>query len=128
MRVRLRLNYFAAPLVAAAAFALAFALMVQPSRAVTAGPSCGEQLVKNDKGIQIKILFANNGAVQRYLVVDSQENMEDVNDLTLDLEKHFGPAAINAPPLRIVSFKPGSGGMQIPDKAIDSCGRKLSFQ
>ena len=85
-------------------------------------------MVKNEKGIQIKVLFAKNGAVQRYAVIDNQENMEDVNDLIKSLEDHFGPPAVNAPPLRIVSFKPGSGGMQIPDKAIDSCGRTLSFQ
>jgi hypothetical protein len=96
--------------------------------AVTPGPSCGEQLVKNDKGIQIKVLFAKNGAVQRYLVVDSQENQEGVNDLLIALERQFGPASINAPALHITSFKPGSGGMQIPDKAVDSCGRTLSFQ
>lgn len=84
--------------------------------------------MKNEKGIQIKILFAKNGAVQRYAVLDNQENMEDVNDLVKSLEDHFGPAAIDAPPLRIVSFRPGSGGMQIPDKAVDSCGRTLSFQ
>jgi hypothetical protein len=104
------------------------AFLASPSRAATAGPSCGEQLVKNDKGISIKILFAKNGAVQRYLVVDSQENMEEVNDLRLSLEQKYGPAGVNAPPLRIVSFKPGSGGMQVPDKAVDSCGRTLSFQ
>jgi len=96
--------------------------------AVTPGPSCGEQTVKNEKGIEIKVLFAKNGAVQRYFVVNNQENTEDTNDLVKSLEDHFGPEAVNAPPLRIISFKPGSGGMSIPDKAIDSCGRTLSFQ
>ncbi len=97
-------------------------------RADNAGPSCGEQTVKSDSGVQVNILFAKNGAVQRYLVINSQENMESVNDLIKKLEMHFGPAGINAPPLHIVSFKPGGGGMQIPDKAVDSCGRTLSFQ
>jgi hypothetical protein len=124
VRVRLRTGLFVAPL----ALAIAFAFVGTPSRAATAGPSCGEQLEKNGKGISIKILFAKNGAVQQYVVVNSQENVEDANDMRKDLELHFGPAGINAPPLRIVSFKPGSGGMQIPDKAIDSCGRTLSFQ
>lgn len=124
MRVRLGTGLFVAPL----ALAIAFAFAGMPSRASTAGPSCGEQLEKNDKGIQIKILFAKNGAVQQYQVVNSQENVEDTNDMRKELELHFGPAGIDAPPLRIVSFKPGSGGMQIPDKAIDSCGRTLSFQ
>jgi hypothetical protein len=35
---------------------------------------------------------------------------------------------MDAPPVRIVSFKAGkSGGMMLPDKAIDSCGRTFSF-
>ncbi len=75
----------------------------------------------------MRILFAKNGAVQRYEVVNSNENEEAVNDFRIDLEREYGPAGINAPPLHIVSFKPGSGGMMMPDKAIDSCGRKLSF-
>ena len=128
MRVRLRLGYFAAPLVGVLALLCALAFTMTPSTADTAGPSCGEQLVKNEKGIQIKILFAKNGAVQRYVIVESQENVEDANGLELELEKHWGPPAVNAPPMHIVSFKPGSGGMSIPDKAIDSCGRTLSFQ
>jgi hypothetical protein len=101
-----------------------------PSLAVTAGPSCGERTEKNDKGIVFRILFAKNGAVQRYEVVNSQENEEGVNDMRQDLEKVYGPAGINAPPLHISSFKPapGGGGMMVPDKAIDSCGRTLSFQ
>ena len=100
------------------------------SRAVTVvGPSCGQRLVTNDKGVQIRILFAKNGMVQRYVVVKSLNNMEAVNGMRLDLEKHFGPEGVNAPPLQIVSFKPGkSGGMMIPDKAVDSCGRTQSFQ
>lgn len=124
MRVRLVTRLFAAPLCLAAAFAFT----TRPSLAVTSGPSCGEQTVKNDKGISIKVLFAKNGTVQRYLVLDSEENQEETNDFRIQLENRFGPAAVNAPPLRIVSFKPGSGGMQIPDKAVDSCGRTLSFQ
>jgi hypothetical protein len=98
------------------------------AQAVTAGPSCGERLEKSDKGIAIKVLFAKNGAVQRYELIDGQENMEAANDFTIDLEKQWGPAASNAPPLHVVSFKPGEGGMMIPDKAVDSCGRTLSFQ
>ena len=85
-------------------------------------------MVKNDKGIAVKILFAKNGAVQRYVVVNSEENMEELNDFRISLEARYGPAGVNAPPLRIVSFKPGGNGMQIPDKAIDSCGRTQSFQ
>jgi hypothetical protein len=114
---------------AAGAFVVLFGLFALPSGAVTPGPSCGERLVTNDKGVQIKILFAKNGAVQRYVVVTSQDDMEAVNDMHIDLAHQFGPEAINAPPLRIVSFKPGaSGGMMVPDKAVDSCGRTQSFQ
>jgi hypothetical protein len=124
VRVRLRTGL----VVVALALAIVFAFAGRPLRAATPGPACGEQLVKSDKGIQIKVLFARNGAVQRYLVLTTHKNVEDATDLRLDLEKHFGPAGIDAPPLQIVSFRPGSGGLQIPDKAIDSCGRKLSFQ
>lgn len=100
-----------------------------PARALTAGPSCGEHLYTNDLGIQIRVLWAKNGAIQRFDIVDSKENPEEVNDMEKDLEKVYGPEGTNAPPLKIVSFKPGgSGGMMVPDKAVDSCGRTLSFQ
>jgi hypothetical protein len=101
-----------------------------PSVAASAGPSCGEHTQKSDSGIVIKILFAKNGAVQRYEIVDAQENTEQANDEILKLEKIYGEAGVDAPPLHIVSFKPapGGGGMMVPDKAIDSCGRTLSFQ
>lgn len=92
------------------------------------GPSCGEKLFTNPDGLQIRVLWAKNGAVQQYVIVDDHENPENANDMKLDLEKAYGPEGVDAPPLRIVSFKPGgSGGMMIPDKAIDSCGRTLSF-
>ncbi len=106
-----------------------FGLLMLPARAATAGPACGEHLYTNDQGIQIRVLWAKNGAVQRFEIVDAKENPESVNDMEKDLEKVYGPEGSNAPPLRIVSFKPGSnGGMMVPDKAIDSCGRTLSFQ
>ncbi|HEX8806438.1 MAG TPA: hypothetical protein VF741_05795 [Candidatus Aquilonibacter sp.] len=100
-----------------------------PARALTSGPSCGDHLYTNTQGIQIRVLWAKNGAVQRFIIVDSKENPEGVNDMEQDLEKVYGPEGTNAPPLRIVSFKPGAeGGMMVPDKAVDSCGRTLSFQ
>lgn len=103
-------------------------LLAPPARAATAGPSCGDHLYKNDQGIQIRILWAKNGAVQRFEIVDAKENPEEVNDMEKDLEKVYGPEGTNAPPLRIVSFKPGTnGGMMVPDKAVDSCGRTVSF-
>jgi len=105
------------------------AVFALPARALTAGPSCGEHLYTNDQGIQIRVLWAKNGAVQRFEIVDAKENPEEVNDMEKDLEKVYGPEGSNAPPLRIVSFKPGTnGGMMVPDKAVDSCGRTLSFQ
>jgi hypothetical protein len=103
-------------------------LLALPARAVTAGPSCGEHLFNNGQGIQIRVLWAKNGAVQKFEIVDSKENPEEVNDMEKDLERVYGPEGTGAPPLRIVSFKPGSGGMMVPDKAVDSCGRTLSFQ
>jgi len=107
-------------------------LLALPARAATAtatGPSCGEHLYTNDQGIQIRVLWAKNGAVQKFEIVDSKENPEEVNDMEKDLERTYGPEGTNAPPLRIVSFKPGGGGgMMIPDKAVDSCGRTISFQ
>jgi hypothetical protein len=124
VRVRLVTRFFAVPLALAALFALA----ARPSLALVQGPSCGEQTVQNNKGVTIKILFAKNGAVQRYLVIHSRKNVEAADDFVLALTQKYGEAGIAAPPLHIISFKPGSGGMQIPDKAIDSCGRKVSFQ
>ena len=100
-----------------------------PLSAGAPGPSCADVLVKGDKGISVRVLFAKNGAVQRYIVVENDtHNQEDANDAILDLQKRFGPEGSSAPPLRVVSFKQGDGGMMIPDKAIDSCGRTLSFQ
>jgi hypothetical protein len=98
--------------------------------AVTLGPSCGEKTVGSPDGVSIRILFAQNGAVQRYEVVAKADNTELVNDATTSLEGTYGPAGVNAPPLKIVSFKAAdsnSGGMMVPDKAIDSCGRTLNF-
>lgn len=107
-----------------------FGSLTLPARAVTAtGPSCGEKLFTNPQGLQIRVLWAKNGAIQHFDIVDSKDNPEELNDMEKDLERSYGPEGTNAPPLRIVSFKPGgSGGMMVPDKAIDSCGRTLSFQ
>jgi hypothetical protein len=95
--------------------------------AVSNGPSCGEKNVTSPAGVGFKILFANNGTVQQYIVTAKAENPEAVNDARLALEQTYGPAGVNSPPLKILSFKPGDNGMQIPDKAIDSCGRTLDF-
>ena len=104
------------------------ALPVRAASTTNNGPACGEKVFTNPQGMQIRVLWAKNGAVQRYVVVDSKGDPEGINDMKLDLEKSYGPEGADAPPLRIVSFKPGENGMMIPDKAVDSCGRTLSFQ
>ena len=127
MRVRLVTAVLAVPIAVATALLL---LQPRPVHAAAAGPSCGEQVVQG-KDVQIKILFAKNGAVQRYVALTTAEgDIEKINDLKLGLEKEYGPEGANAPPLHIISFKPapGGGGMSVPDKAIDSCGRTISFQ
>ena len=99
-----------------------------PAKTYDLGPPCGEHLYTNPQGLQINVLFAKNGSVQRYVIVTSHDNIEEVNDMRKDLENDYGPEAVNAPPLHIISFKPGPNGMMIPDKAVDSCGRTQSFQ
>ncbi len=98
------------------------------AQALTPGPSCGIRLADGDKGAAIRVVFAKNGAVQRYEVMRSQENPEATNDLRQALERVYGPEGVNAPPVQITSFKRGpSGGMMVPDQAVDSCGRTFSF-
>jgi len=113
-----------------ARFLLAVALAIScagTAAAYAPGPACGEKDVTSPTGVAFHILFANNGTVQQYLVTAKADNPEAVNDARLALETTYGPAGINAPPLKILSFKPGENGMLVPDKAIDSCGRTLSF-
>jgi hypothetical protein len=101
------------------------------SAAFSPGPSCGQKAIASPSGVTFLILFASNGAVQRYEVTGGTkaENTEAVNDARSALENTYGPAAINAPPLKIISYKTveGGGSMMVPDKAIDSCGRTLDF-
>ncbi len=101
-----------------------------PARADSSlGPSCGERTIQSPTGVSVRVLFANNGWVQRYVVVTGSENPENANDTLKALEATYGQAGVNAPPLKVISFKASDngGGMQVPDKAIDSCGRTLSF-
>jgi hypothetical protein len=95
--------------------------------AYSPGPSCGEKNITSPQGVGFRILFANNGAVQQYIVTAKEDNPEAVNDARQALETTYGPAGVDAPPLKIVSFRAGENGMQVPDKAIDSCGRTLDF-
>jgi hypothetical protein len=112
---------------ASVAFALALSCAGAASAGISLGPSCGEKSVTSPTGVGFQILFAANGAVQQYVVTAKADNPELVNDARLALEGTYGPAGVNAPALRIISFKPGENGMQVPDKAVDSCGRTLSF-
>lgn len=124
MRVRLALIRLglAALCAAAASFPTA------PARAQSLGPACGIIDAQGDGGVVIRVLFAKNGTVQRYQVARGRNNIEGVHDAITLLQKQYGNEGENSPPLQIVSFKKGSGGLQIPDKAVDSCGRTLSFQ
>ncbi len=116
-------------LVLVAALALLHGVLARPALAA-AGPSCGTRVVHLPGDVVFRILFAKNGAVQQYVLVSSDKNPELVNDRKKFIERQFGPEAVNAPPLHIIAFKPapGGGGLLIPDKAVDSCGRTLTFQ
>lgn len=111
---------------AAVAVALALSCAGRAS-AFASGPACGEKAFTSPTGVGFRILFANNGSVQQYVITAKADNPEAVNDARLALESTYGPAAINAPPLKVISFRPGENGMMVPDKAVDSCGRTLSF-
>lgn len=88
--------------------------------------SCGMTTFAQD-GVVYRVLFAKNGAVQQYLLAQGSGHTEKDHDVLKAAMEQYGPEAVNAPPLQIVSFKPGSGGMMVPDKAVDSCGRVTHF-
>ena len=103
-------------------------LVPRPAPAYTTGPACGVKQYTSPEGVGFRILFANNGTVQMYEVTAKADNTEAVNDARMSLERTYGPAGWNAPALKIIAFKKGdSGGMMIPEKAIDSCGRTISL-
>ena len=110
-------------------FALGWGFSAPAYADAALGPSCGEKTIQSPTGVSVRVLFANNGWVQRYVVVTGSDNPENANDTLKALEATYGQAGVNAPPLKVISFKPSdnAGGMQVPDKAIDSCGRTLSF-
>lgn len=109
-----------------AAAAMLLTLAVGQSQSAASGPSCGETTFASN-GVVLKVVFAKNGAVQQYLLAVSSHNQEHDHDALLAAQEKYGPEAINAPPVRVISFKPGDGGMMIPDKAVDSCGRVTHF-
>ncbi|HEY8322659.1 MAG TPA: hypothetical protein VIG46_12790 [Candidatus Baltobacteraceae bacterium] len=116
-------------LMPAAVLAAAIVLSGVLPAGAAGGPSCGETTFHGPQGIVFKVLFAKNGAVQRYAIVQSSNNPELDHDIQRSLVREYGPEGSNAPPLTILTYKPGSsGGMLVPDKAVDSCGRISHFQ
>ena len=109
-----------------ALFALPAYMVLQPGRATAQQQSCGTTTFSS-AGVTYRVMFAKNGAVQQYLLQSSSHNQEHDHDALLAAEQKYGPEAVNAPPVKIISFKPGPGGMMIPDKAVDSCGRVTHF-
>ncbi len=114
----------------AAAALAASAVLLTPaagySQQTGSGQTCGESNFTSD-GVTWRVIFAKNGAVQQYLLASSSHNQEHDHDALLAAQAKYGPEAIDAPPVRIISFKSGDGGMMIPDKAVDSCGRITHF-
>ncbi len=103
------------------------AVFAFPHDRAAAEQSCGETTYNQD-GVVYHVLFAKNGAVQQFELVQSSHNVEQDHDALKALESKYGPAGVNAPPLQILSFRPAPGGMMIPDKAVDSCGRTTRFK
>ncbi|MDP9017672.1 MAG: hypothetical protein M3N19_05080 [Candidatus Eremiobacteraeota bacterium] len=77
--------------------------------------------------VTYRIFFATNNAVQMYSLVRSSHNQEVDHTALLQLQKIYGLEFVNAPPLRIVSYKKKSGDLSVPDRAVDSCGRMTYF-
>lgn len=122
----MRTAVFAASAAAAVFFGAVAASHVPARAAQSAGPC--KEVLETSKGVSYKILFANNGAVQQYVLVTSSNRVEQDHDVLSELEQRFGPEGVNAPSLHITSFRKGEGGMMVPDKAVDSCGRTVAFK
>jgi hypothetical protein len=114
-------------LAGALALAVAFALFGSLRARSESTPACGQTSYANE-GVLYRVLFAKNGAVQQYVLVTSSHNLEQDHDVLKEAEAIYGPEGVNAPPLQIVAFRQGPGGMMIPDKAKDSCGRITAFK
>ncbi|MDQ6929360.1 MAG: hypothetical protein M3126_01660 [Candidatus Eremiobacteraeota bacterium] len=78
--------------------------------------------------VVFRIYFANNNAVQMYSIVRTSQNAEADHAALVQLQKRYGLAFVNAPPLRILSFRKASSKLSVPDKAVDSCGRITRFK
>ncbi len=117
------------PFLSSAVMAAAIVLSPVLPALAAGGPSCGQTTFHGPKGVVFNVLFAKNGAVQRYALIESSDNPELDHDIQRSLVREYGPEGINAPPVQILTYKPGSsGGMLVPDKAMDSCGRISHFQ
>ncbi|MFN2450458.1 MAG: hypothetical protein ABR508_11835 [Candidatus Baltobacteraceae bacterium] len=92
----------------------------------TAQRPCRALLVSR-AGATYRVLFAKNGTVQQYLLVRGTGNTENDHDTLVALQAEYGPEAVNAPPLRVLRYREAGGGLRVPVKAIDSCGRISSF-
>ena len=121
-----RTAFFAASVAAVVSIGVVAVSHVPARAAQSAGPC--KEILETSKGVTYKILFANNGAVQQYVLVTSSNRVEQDHDVRSDLESRYGPEGVNAPSLRIVGFRKGDGGMMVPDKAVDSCGRTVAFK
>jgi hypothetical protein len=64
----------------AAFFAMASIATIPVSAAGSLGPACGEKTIGSPTGVSVRVLFANNGWVQRYLVISGSDNPENAND------------------------------------------------
>ncbi len=85
-------------------------------------------MVHADEGVVYELLFAKNGAVQRFVLQRGSHNPENDHETLMQLQNLYGLEGEYAPPLQIVAFKKGaSGGLMVPAKAIDSCGRVTHF-
>jgi hypothetical protein len=108
---------------------LALALLFGLPAGAAGGAPCSALTATAQGGVIFRVLFAHNGAVQRYQLIRSSHNPEIDNGTQRRLIERYGPEAIDAPPLRILTFRPApGGGFKIPDKAVDSCGRISHFQ
>lgn len=102
-------------------------LALAHERGSAAPPRSCSMVTYSSGDVVYRVLFAKNGAVQQYLLAHSSHNMERDHDVLKAAQAQYGPEAVNAPPLRITRFKPGPGGMMLPDLAVDSCGRITHF-
>ena len=56
------------------------------------GRSAARRKVTSPTGVSVNVLFANNGYVQRYVVLTGADNPENANDALKSLEATYGQA------------------------------------